>query len=285
MKISEILKQKKTFSFEVFPPKMQQRIEPVMETLDKLYTLKPDYISCTYGAGGTNKGRSLEICGSIGKSGQSEALAHFTCIGNTKEDILSFLSEYGEKGVENVLALRGDLPAGWEGTCGDFQHADELIAFILEHCPNLCIGAAAYPESHLLSESPEADIRYLKQKQLSGASFCVTQLCNNVDAFSRFLDLALHNGVTLPVIAGVMPVLNMDAMVRMTLSNGCTIPKKLADICGKYGKDPDDFKRAGKDYTVYLIDSFRALGVDGIHVYSMNRYYDVYDIVRDAGLV
>lgn len=279
-----MLKEKKTFSLEVFPPKADKPLEPLMETLDKLYSLAPDYISCTYGAGGTNKGRSLEICGAIEQAAKASALAHITCIGNSRADILSFLSEYTAEDVENILALRGDFPAGFEGTSGDFAHADALVSFIREHDQNLCIGVAAYPETHISAPSPEADVEYLLSKERAGADFAVTQLCNSPEAMERFLESCAARGVKMPIIAGVMPVLKMDAMVRMTLSNGCSIPKKLADLCGRYGSDPDDFMKAGMDYTVYLIEEFRKLPVSGIHIYTMNRFADVAAIAKAAGL-
>ena len=283
-KIAEILKTKRTLSLEVFPPKADQPLEPLLDTLESMYGLNPDFISCTCGAGGTNVGRSLEICGAIRKSDRTEALAHITCIGNTRGDILSRLDEYRAAGIENFLALRGDLPAGWEGTSGDFSHADALLRFIECERPGLCLAAACYPEKHLRAESFNEDIRHLKGKQDAGAQYLISQLCHDVPAFERFLGRIQKAGVTLPVLAGVMPVLNKDGIVRMTLFNGCSIPRELAEVIGRYGNDPDDFKRAGKEYTVRQLEQFSQLGIAGIHLYTLNKYPDVADIVEAVRL-
>jgi methylenetetrahydrofolate reductase (NADPH) len=147
MKVSQLMKERMTFSFEVFPPKMDKPMEPLLETLDKLYEFNPDFISCTYGAGGSNAGRNLEICTEIGKSGKTRAVAHFTCIGNTKEGVKEQLDRYLANGIDHLLALRGDLPAGWEGTRGDFSYANELIAFIRSvYGDKFTIAMAGAPE-------------------------------------------------------------------------------------------------------------------------------------------
>lgn len=283
-KIAEILKTKRTLSLEVFPPKADQPLEPLLDTLGHMYGLNPDFISCTCGAGGTNVGRSLEICGAIHKSGKTEALAHITCIGNTREDIASRLDEYRAEGIENFLALRGDLPAGWEGTSGDFAYADGLLRFIKRERPGLGLAAACYPEKHLRAESFDEDIRRLKGKQDAGAQFLISQLCHDVPAFERFLERIRKAGVTLPVLAGVMPVLNKDGILRMTLFNGCAIPRELSEVIGRYGADPDDFRRAGKEYTARQLERFSQLDVAGIHLYTLNKYPDVADIVAAARL-
>lgn len=285
MKISELLKRKVTFSFEVFPPKMDKPLEPLLDTLTRLYAFKPDFISCTYGAGGTNKGRNLEICTAVQNSGYTEALAHFTCVGHTREDVVQCMDEYQKAGIRNVLGLRGDLPAGWEGTSGDFRHGNELIAFIKENFPAFCLGGACYMEKHLTAASMDADIEALKKKQDAGTEFLITQLCYDVSAYERFMERIRHFGVTLPVIVGLMPVLIKDAAIRMTISNGCSIPRELAEVFGRYGNDPEDFKRAGKEYTAALIGRFRSAGISGLHIYTLNRSQDVGEILKMAGLI
>lgn len=284
MRIADVFRRHTTFSFEVFPPKLDQPIEPLFETLERLYAYEPDFISCTYGAGGTNKGRNTEIVSAIQSSGKTVALAHFTCIGNTKADIRAAMEEYLSLGVDNVLALRGDLPADWTGTRGDFAHADELIAFVRSLCPSLCISAAAYPEKHLSAPSMRADIDCLKRKQDNGASFCTTQLCHDPEAFARFVEKARAQGVSMPVVAGVMPVLNKDAVIRMAVSNGCSIPAALSEIIGKYGADPDAFRQAGKEFTASLLARFLDAGADGLHIYTLNRYASVADIIELSGM-
>lgn len=284
MRISEIIRQRMSFSFEVFPPKMDQPVAPLLETLAHLYAYRPDFISCTYGAGGTNKGRQAEVLTEIQNSGKSVPLAHFTCIGNSREDIAQSMREYAAIGVENALALRGDLPADWEGTRGDFLHADELMAFLKTLRPAISLAGACYPEKHVAAESFDADVMYLRSKQDNGAEFLITQLCHDVDAYERFMERIRKAGVTLPVVVGVMPTLNKDATIRMTLMNGCSIPRELAAIIGRYGDDPASFKAAGKAFTVEQLRRFKRAGADGLHIYSLNRYKDVSDIIDASGV-
>ena len=273
-----------TLSFEVFPPKQEKPLEPLLETLEKLYALKPDFISCTYGAMGSNKGRNLEVVSGIQRGGKSEALSHYTCVGNSKQDVLQALQSYAGAGVTNLLALRGDFPAGVAHTNGDFSHANELISFIRNTTDHFCLGAACYPEKHLLADSLERDIDALKQKQDAGASFLITQLCYSVENHLRFVDRARKRGITLPVIAGVLPLLKKDGLVRMTLSNGCSIPAEVAALVGRYGESEEGFRAAGHAFTVSLVNRFLQEGASGIHLYTLNRYEDVADVVFDAGI-
>jgi len=282
MQITERLRRHVTLSFEVYPPKLDRPIEPLLGTLERLYKHKPDFISCTYGAGGSNKGRNLEIVSSIQQSGACEALSHYTCVGSACRDVDAALDAYAAAGVTNLLALRGDFPPGSNATCGSFAHANELIAYIRARRPSLCIAAACYPEKHLLADSLEQDVEHLMQKQDAGASFLITQLCYSVESFLRFRDAARRRGVTLPIIVGVLPILKRDGLVRMTLSNGCSIPAGLAALIGRYGDDEAAFHAAGHDFTAQLIRRYRAEGVDGIHLYTLNRYEDVAALVSDA---
>lgn len=283
MRISEMLKKKMSFSFEVFPPKTDMPMEPLVETLDKLYRYRPDFVSCTYGAGGTNKGLHGEICEAIQDSGHT-ALAHYTCIDNTKEAIKQDMEKYRDMGISNVLALRGDWPEGRNSTGGDFSHADRLIFFIKEHCPEICVGAACYPETHLTAMTEDADIAHLRSKQDNGAEFLMTQFCYNMEGYERFMDKLDKTGITLPIVVGVMPVLFKDGLVRMTLSNGCSIPKEIADLVGKYGDNKSDFKKAGKEYTIELIYRYINMGIAGLHIYSLNKYKDLAEIIDATGL-
>lgn len=285
MKISDILKERMTFSFEVFPPKEDKPIEPLLETLNRLYSFHPDFISCTYGAGGTNVGRNMEICKEISQAGMSVPLTHFTCVGNTKQGIKSELENYNQRGVENILALRGDIPEGWTDTHGDFQHANELIQYIKENFPNMGIGAAGAPEKHIQCATLEEDIAHIRMKQDAGADYIMTQLCYDVEQFQRWMDMLRKAGVVLPIIVGIMPVLSKDATLRMTLSmNGCSIPRELAEIISKYYNKPEEFKKAGKEYTVNLIYRYMNLGINGLHLYTLNKYHDVAEIIRNAGI-
>lgn len=284
MKIIEKIQSGPTLSFEVYPPKQDKPLEPLLDTLHRLYSLTPDFISCTYGAMGSNRGRNLEVVSGIQQSGKSEALSHYTCVGNSRHDVKEALKEYAAAEVENLLALRGDFPAGVPQTNGDFAHANELISYIRQENSSFCIAAACYPEKHLLADSLEQDIDALLKKQDAGASFLMTQLCYSVENYLRFIDRARKRGVTLPIVVGVLPLLKRDGLVRMTLSNGCSIPAEVAALVGRYGESEESFRAAGHAFTVSLVQRFIAEGVSGIHLYTLNRYEDVADVVYDAGI-
>jgi len=284
MRITELFKQKMTFSFEVFPPKMDQPMEPLFETLEHLYRFKPDFISCTYGAGGTNVGRNLEICKAIHGSGKAIALTHFTCIGNTKESIRKQLQDYLDSGIEHIIAMRGDLPAGWEGTRGDFKYANELVEFIKSNFPQFTIAVAGYPEKHIQAGSFTEDIAHLKVKVDAGAEFIMTQLCHDVEKYLRWVEKIRRANINLPIVVGVMPVLAKDATIRMAVSNGSSIPGDLAEVIGRWGDSPEDFKKAGKEYTIKQIFRYIDAGIDGLHIYTLNKWKDVSEILNKSGI-
>lgn len=291
------------FSFEVFPPKTDAGMEKLCGeggVLDKLCSLKPDYISCTYGAGGTNVGRNLEVLDKV--SDNMVAMTHFTCISNTTESIRRQLKTYLDHGVTHILALRGDIPSGWNGTGGDLRYASQLVALIREYFGDwFTIAVAGSPEGHIESSSMEDDIRYLKLKQDNGANFIMTQLCWDMDQFCRWMEAIRAAGIWLPVDVGVMPVLDQAATINMALSrNGCALPRELCEIISRnwifpnpFVKDSFDkeaeakkasFKAAGMDYTIRQIEQYRACGVNGFHLYSLNKFDDVAYIARAAGL-
>jgi len=283
MKIAELLKKKTTLSFEVFPPKDEVPLDGIQNTLTHLYRFKPDFISCTYGAGGSKRGRNIELCEIVQKSGHV-VMPHLTCVGHNRDEMKSIIKEYFDRGFENILALRGDFPAGWDTTKGDFSHADELIAYLNTEFPRMCIAAAAYPEKHITAPSMETDIAYLRSKQDNGAQFIITQLCHDVPAFQRFLEQIRKAGITIPVIVGVMPVLACEPIIRMTLFNGCSIPAELAAIIGKYQNDPVSFTRAGIEYTVVQLHRYIAAGVNGLHLYSLNKWEKLTEVLNAAGI-
>jgi len=283
MKIAELLKQKRTLSFEVFPPKDETPLDGIQNTLSHLYDFKPDFISCTYGAGGSKRGRNIELCDVVQKS-KNVVMPHLTCVGHTRDEMKLIIKDYIGRGYENVLALRGDFPEGWDNTKGDFSHADELISFLSAQFPQVCFAAAGYPEKHISAPSMESDITYLRSKQDSGAQFIITQLCHDVPAFQRFLEQIRKAGVTIPVIAGIMPVLSCEPIIRMTIFNGCSIPAELAAIIGKYQKDPASFTRAGIEYTVTQLHRYIAAGVNGLHLYTLNKWERITEVLNIAGI-
>lgn len=261
-------------------------MEPLLDTLSHLYEFRPDFISCTYGAGGTNVGRNVEVCKAIQGSGKSIAVTHFTCIGNTREGVKEQLKHYLEMGVSHVLALRGDLPVGWEGTRGDFNYASDLVAYIREEFGDkFTIAMAGDPEKHIQCPTEEEDIAHLKMKQDAGADYIMTQLCFNVKEYETWRDKIRKAGVHLPVDIGLMPVLNKDATIRMALStNGCSVPKELARIISKYYDDPEGFRKAGIEYTVNQIFEYMNAGIDGLHIYALNKWEAVTDIINMTGI-
>lgn len=286
MIIPEIMKNRMSFSFEVFPPKEEKGMAPLLGALEKLYDCAPDFISCTCGANGSNEGRYFEVCKAIKDSGRTEPLAHFTCVGQTRDSVHEKMEKLSECGINNILALRGDIPDGWEGTRGDFAHANELIEFLRgEYGDRFTVAMAGAPEKHIEAVSFEADIAHLRMKQDAGADFLMTQLCYDVEAYGRWVEMIRRAGITIPIDVGVMPVLNRDATLRMTLSvNGCSIPRQLAELISRWYDDPDGFKKAGKEYTARLIHEYIGLGIDGLHIYTLNKCVDVRDILRMAGV-
>ncbi len=306
MSVKDVFAKRRAFSFEVFPPKTDKGMEKLCGeggVLEDLYTMNPDYISCTYGAGGTNVGKNLEVLSKIAKDGKCTPVTHFTCIGNTKEGIKKQLSDYLANGIDHILALRGDLPFGWTGTGGDLHYATELVKFIRdEFGDKFTIAVAGSPEGHMQCRSLQSDISYLRQKQDNGADFIMTQLCWDMDQFKYWLDAIYDAGVTMPVDVGIMPVLDMGATINMALSrNGCVIPRDLAALISNHwifpnpfapneseesiAKKKADFRKYGIEYTVKLIDEYRACGIDGIHLYALNKSDAVKEIAEIAHLV
>jgi len=283
MKITETMKDRLTVSFETFPPKDDRPLEPIMAVIDKLMGFSPDFISCTYGAGGTNKGQQSEILRYIAKQ-DTRAMANYTCIGNSRQKSLDIVKEYTDFGVDIFLALRGDFPAGQTETGGDFRYGCELISFIRENYPSLDICGGCYPEKHLNAVSMDMETDIMLAKQDAGADFLISQLCHDLDNYRRYLERARKAGVILPVVFGLMPVLAKNPTLNMALSNGCSIPRELAEIIGKYGDDPEDFKKAGKEYTVKQIERIVKEDIAGIHIFALNKYDDVADIYNASVL-
>lgn len=301
VKLSEMMEEKQLLSFELFPPKTDKGMENLPGTIEHLCEFKPEYISCTYGAGGTNVGKNMDVCKMIQDAG-TIPVTHFTCIGNTREGIKEQLQNYLDNGVDHMLALRGDLPFGWTGTGGDFKYATDLVAYVRkEFGDQIEIAVAGSPEGHIACRSLEADIAVLKQKQDNGADYIMTQLCWDMEQFKRWLDAIYMAGVTMPVDVGIMPILDQAATINMALSrNACVMPRELCELISKYwifpnpfDKEPfdaavdqkkEDFKKAGIEYTIRQMDEYRSLGINGIHLYALNKWKDVTDIINASGI-
>ena len=266
-------KKKPTISFEVFPPKKDDEFEGVYATLDKLSVLKPDFISVTYGAGGSRSKKTVEIASYIKNTLGIEALAHMTCVGNKKDDIDKVCEELANANINHVLALRGDRPAYMtdeQYESRDFAYANELITY-MKSKTDLHIAGACYPEKHFEAMSKRADIANLKNKVATGCDFLITQLFMNNDVFYDFQEKCLANGITVPICAGIMPITSAKQVATTISLSGTSIPKAFSDLVARYGDNPEDMRKAGIDYAIRQILDLKEYGADGIHIYSMNK--------------
>ena len=273
MKIRDIFKTGKTvFSFEIFPPKRNGSIDTVYSTLDELTDLHPDFISVTYGAGGSLPGCSTrEIVSIIKEKYHTESIAHLTCVNSTKEDIDRIIKEFEQYGIENVLALRGDINPDIPPKV-DFKHASELITYMKERS-SLCFSGACYPEGHLESATLDEDIENLKRKVDAGAEHLISQLFFDNDCFYRFLEKVRAAGINVPIEAGIMPCVNAKQIQRMVGLCGASLPHKFTKMFARFENNPEAMRDAGIAYANEQIIDLVSSGVDGIHLYTMNNPY------------
>ena len=272
MKTTDIFKKKRVFSFEVFPPKRTMPIEKIYDTLDELAVLKPDFISVTYGAGGSASAYTIEIASKIKHDLKTESVDHLTCLYLSEEEAREVLSRIEENGIENVLALRGDSSPDFEPK-NRFCYASDLISFIKENNPNLNILGACYPEGHSESLNKIDDLRCLKKKTDAGASHLVSQLFFDNSLFFDFAEKARIAGIEAPIEAGIMPVVNKKQIERMVSLCGASLPEKFLKIMNRYEDNPEALRDAGIAYAVDQIVDLVTRGVDGIHLYTMNNAY------------
>ena len=262
-----------SYSFEIFPPKGSTDLAGTYATVDALASLTPDLISVTYGAGGTSRDNTLDIASTIQNRYDICGLAHLTCVGSTKENIADILDELQANHVGNILALRGDLKEPSE--LGEFRHASDLIAFIRKR-RGFRIFAACYPEKHLEAPSLEEDLSRLKEKSDLGVDALISQLFFDNDVFCRFRDRARALGVTVPIIAGIMPITSAAQIDKMVTMCGATVPDRVRRFVDAYGHNSRAIKEAGIAYATEQIVDLLARGVDGIHLYTMNQA----DVIR-----
>ncbi len=271
MSIADIFNKNRTvYSFEVFPPKRTSPIETIIETLDALKGLNPDFISVTYGAGGNPADRSTcEIASIIKNKYNIEPVAHLTCVQNSRSDILAILDDFREKKIENIMALRGDIIPG-RSPKTDFKYASDLVEFIRKQ-GGFHISGACYPEGHVESKDLIDDIHNLKKKVDAGAQHLVSQLFFDNSAFYSFLERARIAGINVPIEAGIMPVLNKKQIERMVSMTAASLPAKFTKMISKYEHHPEALRDAGIAYAVDQIVDLISNGVDGIHLYTMNN--------------
>lgn len=271
MKIKEILSQgKPTLSFEVFPPKVENKYESVEKAAFEIARLKPDFMSVTYGAGGGTSRYTVQIASDLQKKCGVNALAHLTCVSSTKEEVRAVLNQLKEQEIENVLALRGDIPKDGKIKT-DYRYASELIYDIKQFDPEICIGAACYPEGHVESVNKTVDIEHLREKVEAGCDFVTTQMFFDNNILYNYLYRIREKGITVPVIAGIMPVTNVKQIERSCQMSGTYLPARFKAILDRFGDKPEAMKQAGIAYATEQIIDLIANHVNGIHVYSMNK--------------
>ena len=272
MKISEILlKNDVTLSFEVFPPKVTSDYETVQRAAYGVAKLKPDYMSVTYGAGGSTRGNTLKIAKGIQEEFGVTTIAHLTCVGATKEGIRQALEEMKVAGIENVLALRGDKPKDCEGDpFADYHYASELAADIRAF-GGMCIGGACYPEGHVESENTKEDILNLKKKVDAGCEYLTTQMFFDNNIFYNFLCRVREAGIDVPVIPGIMPITRPSQLRSAVRLSGCNVPMRFRSIVDCFGRNPEAMQQAGIIYATDQIIDLIANGIRHVHVYSMNK--------------
>ena len=263
---------KPVVSFEVFPPKKDADIEGIYQALEEMSGLFPDFISVTYGAGGAGQdNHTTAVAATITNRYAIASMAHLTCITADKEKIGSMLESMKRQGVENVLALRGDIPENGDiGATGEYRYAEDLIRDIRAR-GDFCIGAACYPEGHIDCDDTARDLEYLRRKQEAGADFLISQLFFDNDLYFRFLEKARGAGVTLPISAGVMPILDRKQIERMIFLCGASLPSRIVKLLHRYEHNPADLRRAGIEYAADQLCGLLDHGVDGVHIYTMNK--------------
>lgn len=275
MKITDILKQDcMHLSFEVFPPKTETGFENVKKATEEIAALSPSFISVTYGAGGGTSKFTLDIAKNIKETYNIPVLVHFTCVSSTREVILKQLKSISDFGLENIMALRGDLtPELIENGCENltYKHATDLIKEIKNFGAHCCIGGACYPEIHPESKNGSDDIEHLKQKVEAGCEFLTTQMFFDNNLFYNFMYKLREKGITVPVIPGIMPITNANQVERAVKLSGSFMPQRFKSLVDKFGDKPEAMKQAGIAYATDQIIDLYANGIRNIHVYSMNK--------------
>ncbi len=275
MRIDEIIatKGQPTFSFEFFPPKSEDGERNLRATLEDLRAFDPDFVSVTYGAGGSTRGRTVELTKWIKEGVGIEAMAHLSCVGTSREELIGILDDIRAAGIDNVLALRGDPPRGeteWKPHPGGLHYSTELAALISERYP-FSVGAACFPEVHPEAPDLAHDLRFLKEKLRSGASFLITQLFFDNELYFRFIEEARTAGIDVPIVPGIMPITDVKQIKTITGMCGATIPESLLHALEWRAGDPEAVLQLGVAYATLQCAELLARGAPGIHFYTLNR--------------
>lgn len=275
MRIDKLLEERTEplFSFEFFPPKTEEGEKNLLEAVAALRELDPAFVSVTYGAGGSTRDKTLEVVDTIKKDYGLEAMAHFTCVAATVDELRATLDQLSEIGVQNVLALRGDAPDGgeWVATEGGLTYSSELVKLIADEYPQFSIAAACFPETHIAATSPEDDLAHLVDKVNAGTGSLVTQLFFDNAVYFDFVDRARAAGITVPIVPGVLPITNVAQLSRITSLCGATIPDGLMTELKEREEDPEAVQEFGVAYATLQCAELLAGGAPGIHFYTLNR--------------
>jgi len=275
MKIIDIInKDTLSLSFEVFPPKTETSFESVKTATEEIAKLRPAFMSVTYGAGGGTSKYTLDISRNIKSLYGVPTLAHLTCVSSTKETVRQKIADIKAAGITNVMALRGDIPAGLENadrSSWDYQHAIELVHELKEANADFCIGGACYPEIHPESANQKEDIKWLKEKVDAGCDFLTTQMFFDNNLLYNFLYKIREAGITVPILPGIMPITNANQVARAIKLSGSFMPQRFKSLVDKFGSDPAAMKQAGIAYATDQIIDLYANGITNVHVYSMNK--------------
>ena len=282
MRVDELLARGQTFSFEFFPPKTDEAQAQLNDTINELTPLQPNFFSVTYGAQGGERTRTRDVVVALARKGLVPPVAHLTCVGHTREEVSALLGEYKAAGVENILALGGDIPADPDQLGpSDFRYAQDLVEYVRANF-DICIGVAAHPEVHPRSVSRESDRRHLADK-LRLADFAMTQFFFDVDHYRRMIDELGALGVHKPVLPGVMPVTNKAQIARMAQMSGSELPQWLTDRLAPL-ESPADIRKAGVEIATQLCADLMAAGAPGLHIYTLNRSVAAREIAVNLGL-
>lgn len=284
MRIVDILKQNRpVFSFEFFPPKNPEDEAALLETAAELRRLEPDFVSVTWGAGGSTQRKTLEITSAIKQDLGVETMAHLTCVGASRGEIDQIISDIIERGIENIMALRGDPPRGQTNFvphADGYLHADELVRHIVER-GDFCVGVAGYPERHPESPDDPTDLRYLKRKLENGAHFVTTQLFFDTGLYFRFVERARSSGISVPILPGVMPVTNVKQIKRFTGLCGASIPDEMLARLEALQDDAEGVIHYGIEYATRQCEKLLAGGAPGVHFYTLNRSRSTSEILKN----